>query len=132
MLQVEKRMKTLISIVDDDPSVREGLVDLLRSMGFVAEAFERAIDFLNSDRLHSTSCLIADVQMPGMTGLELNDRLIASGNFIPTILITAVPNARDMTRAQRAGAICYLTKPFAELQLLYCIGEALETKGKDS
>ena len=125
-------MKTLISIVDDDPSVREGLMDLLRSMGFVAETFDRAIDFLNSNRLHSTSCLIADVQMPGMTGLELNDRLIESGNIIPTILITAFPNPRDMARAQRAGVNCYLTKPFTEFQLLECIREALDTEGKDS
>lgn len=125
-------MKALISIVDDDPSVREGLMDLLRSMGLVAEAFERAIDFLDSDRLHSTSCLIADVQMPGMSGLELNDRLTELGNIIPTILITAFPNARDMARAQRAGVNCYLTKPFTESQLLDCIREALETKGKDS
>src|SRR5258707_1086132 len=117
-------MKTLISIVDDDPSVREGLMDLLRSMGFVAEAFERAIDFLNSDSLHSTSCLIVDVQMPGMTGLELNDRLIELGKVIPTILITAFPNARDMARAQRAGVNRYLTKPFKEFQLLDGIREA--------
>jgi FixJ family two-component response regulator len=126
------RMKYLISIVDDDPSVREGLMDLLRSMGFVAEAFESAIDFLNSDRLYSTYCLIADVQMPGMTGLELNDRLIELGSSIPTILITAFPNARDMARAQRAGANCYLTKPFTECQLLDCIHEALETERKNS
>jgi FixJ family two-component response regulator len=125
-------MKTHISIVDDDPSVREGLMDLLRSMGFVAEAFERAIDFLDSDRLHSTSCLIADVQMPGMTGLELNDRLIELDNIIPTILITAFPNARDMARAQRAGVNCYLTKPFTESQLLDCIHEALEIGRKNS
>ena len=106
-------------------------MDLLRSMGFVAEAFESAIDFLNSDRLHSTYCLIADVQMPGMTGLELNDRLIELGNIIPTILITAFPNARDMARAQRVGANCYLTKPFTESQLLDCIHEALETERKN-
>jgi FixJ family two-component response regulator len=131
-LQVEKRMKTLISIVDDDASVREGLMDLLRSMGFIAEAFERAIDFLNSDSLHSTSCLIVDVQMPGMTGLELNDRLIELGKVIPTILITAFPNARDMARAQRAGVNHYLTKPFKEFQLLDGIREALETERRKS
>ena len=125
-------MKNLIVIVDDDPSVREGLMDLLRSMAFVAEVFERPGDFLNSDRLHSTGCLIADVQMPGMTGLELHDRLIESGCIIPTILITAFPNARDRARAQRAGVNCYLTKPFTETQLLDCIREALETERKDS
>jgi FixJ family two-component response regulator len=118
-------MKEVISIVDDDPSVREGMMDLLRSMDFDVEAFERAADFLNSDRLHSTSCLIADVQMPKMTGLELYDHLIGLGSIIPTILITAFPNARDRACAQRAGVTCYLTKPFTESELLNCIHEAL-------
>jgi FixJ family two-component response regulator len=120
-------MKNLISVVDDDPSVREGLMDLLRSMGFVAEAFERATDFLSSDRLHNTACLIADVQMPGMTGLELHGCLVELGNTIPTILITAFPNARDKARAQRAGVNCYLAKPFKEVELLDCIRESLES-----
>jgi FixJ family two-component response regulator len=121
-------MKKAISIVDDDPSVREGLMDLLRSMDFDVEAFERATDFLNSDRLRSTSCLIADVQMPKMNGLELCDHLIGLGNIIPTILITAFPNARDKAWARRAGVTCYLTKPFTEAQLLDCIREALEQR----
>jgi FixJ family two-component response regulator len=125
-------MKYLISIVDDDPSVREGLMDLLRSMGFVAEAFKSATDFLSSEHLRSTYCLIADVQMPGMTGLELHDRLTALGNIIPTVLITAFPNTRDMARAQRTGLNFYLTKPFTECQLLDCIHEALETERKYS
>jgi FixJ family two-component response regulator len=121
-------MTKAISIVDDDPSVREGLMDLLRSMDFDVEAFERATDFLNSDRLRSTSCLIADVQMPKMTGLQLCDHLIGLGNIIPTILITAFPNARDKAWARRAGVTCYLTKPFTEAQLLDCIREALEQR----
>jgi FixJ family two-component response regulator len=121
-------MTKAISIVDDDPSVREGLMDLLRSMDFDVEAFERATDFLNSDRLRSTSCLIADVQMPKMTGLQLCDHLIGLGNIIPTILITAFPNARDKAWARRAGVTCYLTKPFTEAQLLECIREALEQR----
>jgi FixJ family two-component response regulator len=123
-------MKTMIAVIDDDASVREGTMDLLNSMGLFAEAFERANDFLESDRLHSTSCLIADVQMPGMTGLELHDRLVGSGNNIPTILITAFPNTRDQARARRAGIRCYLTKPFKECELLDCIGKALETSGR--
>jgi FixJ family two-component response regulator len=121
-------MKTVISIVDDDPSVREGMTDLLRSMDFDVEAFERVTDFLNSNRLCGTSCLIADVQMPKMTGLELFDHLIGQGNIIPTILITAFPNARDEARARRAGITCYLSKPFTELQLLDCIDQALEQR----
>jgi len=126
---IRERMKTVISIIDDDPSVREGTLDLLHSMGFTAEAFERANDFLDSDHRLRTSCLIADVQMPGMTGLELLDRLVRSGEVIPTILITAFPNARDRARAHRAGVRCYLTKPFKESELLDCIHEALETAG---
>ena len=121
--------KPVISIVDDDPSVREGTVDLLDSMGFIAEPFERADDFLQSNRLHSTSCLISDVRMPGMTGLELHNRLVESGNVIPTILITAFPNDRDRERALQAGVKCYLTKPFNEDDLLACIRSALEYHG---
>ena len=123
-------MNPVISIIDDDPSVREGTMDLLNAMGFAAEAFERANDFLSSDRLHSTSCLIADVQMPGMTGMELHDRLVGSGNLIPTILITAFPNDRDRTRALKNGVRCYLMKPFDESELLACIQEALKTEGR--
>jgi FixJ family two-component response regulator len=118
-------MKSIISIIDDDPSVREGTMDLLNSMGLAADTFEHASAFLNSSRLHSTSCLIADVQMPGMSGLELYECLVSSGNAIPTILITAFPNHRDRTRAREAGVECYLTKPFSESELLACIREAL-------
>ena len=118
--------KPVISIVDDDASVREGTMDLLKAMGFIAEAFSCAEEFLKSKRLHSTSCLIADVRMPGMTGLELHNRLVRSGNVIPTILITAFPNDRDQARALRAGLSCYLTKPFNEGDLLACIRSALE------
>ena len=121
--------KPVISIVDDDPSVREATVDLLDSMGFIAEPFERADDFLKSNRLHSTSCLISDVRMPRMTGLELHNRLVESGNVIPTILITAFPNDRDRERALQAGVKCYLTKPFKEDDLLACIRTALEYRG---
>jgi FixJ family two-component response regulator len=120
-------MRPVISIIDDDPSVREGTMDLLNSMGLAAEAFERANDFLNSNGPHRTSCLIADVQMPGMTGLELHNRLVGSGNVIPTILITAFPNDRDRTRALQNGVRWYLTKPFSENELLACIREALKT-----
>jgi FixJ family two-component response regulator len=118
--------KLVISIVDDDPSVREGTVDLINAMGFIAEAFERPEDFLKSNRLHSTSCLIADVRMPGMTGIELHSRLVGSGNMIPTILITAFPDERDRSRALKAGVICYLAKPFKDDDLLACVRSALE------
>jgi FixJ family two-component response regulator len=115
----------VISIVDDDESVREGLTDLVRSMGFIAEAFQRAEEFLKSPRLRRTSCLIADVQMPGMTGIELYDVLINADNMIPTILITAFPNDRDRTLALHSGVTCYLVKPFNDDDLHECIRSAL-------
>ena len=117
-------MKSGVSIVDDDPSVREGILDLLSSLDFITEAFTRAEDFLKSSRLQTTFCLIADVQMPGMTGLELYNRLVSSGTAIPTILITAFPNEADRARALRDGVFCYLTKPVNEVELLACIRSA--------
>lgn len=127
ILEAEVPKRPVISIVDDDESVREGTMDLVNAMGFAAEAFQCAEDFLKSKRLHSTSCLIADVRMPGMTGLDLHDRLVGSGNVIPTILITAFPNDRDQARALRAG-VFYLTKPFTEEHLLACLRSALEQR----
>ena len=118
-------MSPVISIVDDDESVREATMDLIRAMGFVAEAFERADDFFKSDCLHSTGCLIADMRMPGMSGLELHSRLVGLGNAIPTILITAFPDDRDRERAMRNGVICYLTKPCVENELVEYIRLAL-------
>jgi FixJ family two-component response regulator len=122
--------KPIISIVDDDESARESLVDLVKSMGFIAESFSRAEDYLTSNRVHDTSCLIADVQMPGITGLELHNRLVKSGNAIPTILITAFPNPRDCTAALQSGVIFYLVKPFNDDDLLACIRSALNSQDK--
>ena len=116
----------VISIIDDDESVREGTMDLFRSMGFITVAFPCATDFLSSNHLHDTSCLIADVQMPGMTGLELHNLLVGSGNIVPTILITAYPDDGDRARALQAGVICYLVKPFNYDDLLTCIRSALD------
>ena len=118
----------VISIIDDDESVREGTMDLFESMGFVTVAFPCAADFLSSDYLHDTSCLIADVQMPGMTGFELHNRLVESDNIIPTILVTAYPDDGDRARALQAGVICYLVKPFNYGDLLACIRLALERR----
>ena len=117
--------KAVIAIVDDDQSVREALTSLVRSLGYAAMAFECAEDFLKSKRRRSVSCVIADVQMPGMTGIELHDRLVAHGEQIPTILITAFPDERSRQRALQAGVTCYLTKPFCEDDLLACIRSSL-------
>jgi FixJ family two-component response regulator len=114
-----------IAIVDDDRSVREALTSLVRSLGYVAMAFECAEDLLKSRRRRRMSCVIADVQMPGMTGLELYDRLVASGEPIPTILITAFPDERARKRALQAGVVGYLTKPFSEDDLLACVRTTL-------
>jgi FixJ family two-component response regulator len=117
--------KPLISIVDDDESVRATTMDLVTSMGFAAEAFEQPGDFLKSDDIRRTSCLIADMRMPGMTGLELYSRLVDAGHAIPTILITAFPDERDRARARQSGVRCYLAKPFKDKELLECIRAAL-------
>jgi FixJ family two-component response regulator len=115
----------VVSIVDDDQSVRDGILDLVRAIGFDAEAFERAEQFLQSSRRDRTSCLITDARMPGMTGIELHDRLIASSKPIPTIIITAFPRDGDRARALEAGVLCYLVKPVDEKELLTCIKTAL-------
>ncbi len=117
--------KPLISIVDDDESLRKATKGLMRALGFLAETFESAEDFLKFDRLRSTDCLIADVQMPGMSGLELHRRLVAAGEPIPTILITAYPDDSMRARALEAGVICYLAKPFSKDRLMICINAAL-------
>ena len=113
--------KPLIAVVEDDESVREATLALLRSNKFIAKGFASAGEFLASSRLHITSCLIADMQMPGMTGLALYGRLIALRVPIPTILITAYPQEAAQARALDAGVIGYLCKPFSEKELLHCI-----------
>jgi FixJ family two-component response regulator len=115
----------VIAIVDDDRSVREALTSLIRSLGYVAIAFECAEDLLKSRRRRGVSCVIADVQMPGMTGFELHDRLVASGASIPTILITGFPDEKARERALQAGVVCYLAKPFNASDLLDCLRSTL-------
>jgi len=111
--------------VDDDHSVREALMSLVRSLGYGAMGFACAEELLKSKRRGSVSCVIADLQMPGMTGLELHNRLVTSGAPIPTILITAFPDETTQQRALQAGVNCYLAKPFSEEELLVCIREIL-------
>jgi FixJ family two-component response regulator len=116
----------VIAIVDDDHSVREALTSLVRSLGYRAMAFKCAEDLLKSRRRRDVSCMIADVQMPGMTGLELHRHLVASGHTIPTILITAYPDDAMRARALGDGVLCYLSKPFDENELLTCIHSSLD------
>jgi len=117
----------MISIVDDDASVRDATASLMRAAGYTPKAFPGASEFLNSEDVDATKFLIADVQMPGMTGFDLHDRLVNDGRRIPTILVTAYPDARMRERAMQAGVVRYLTKPFDESELLECIQTALQS-----
>jgi FixJ family two-component response regulator len=118
----------LISVVDDDDSVRESLGGLIRSLGFAVKAFASAEEFLTSDRLPDTDCLILDVRMPGMNGLELQRQLAASHMSIPVIFITAHGDEETRVRALNGGAVDYLLKPFSEEALLNAINTALKTR----
>jgi CheY-like chemotaxis protein len=118
----------IVSIVDDDASVRAAMQSLLRSLGLVAFVFESAEDFLRSPRVGDSSCLITDVQMPGMSGLDLQDCLIAQGTHIPTIFITAFPQQSIRSRAQAGGALGLLEKPFAGRTMIELVRQALATQ----
>jgi FixJ family two-component response regulator len=102
----------VISIVDDDASVRVATNRLVRSLGYIAHTFASAEEFLASSQANDTCCMIADVQMPGMSGIELQSHLLAQGRRLPIIFITAFPEESARTKALNAGAICFLTKPF--------------------
>ena len=119
----------LISVVDDDSSVRSATVDLLASVGFACEPFASADAYLQSDAADRTACLILDIRMPGLNGLELQRILINQGRAVPIIFITSYPNEQVRRRAIRAGAICYLSKPYSEEELLGCIRLALDASG---
>jgi CheY-like chemotaxis protein len=116
---------SLVSVVDDDRFFRESMRRLMRSLAYTAEAFASAADFLASPRLAETACLIADVNMPAMTGIELYRHLIDAGRAIPTILVTAYPNDVDRIRALNDGVVCYLRKPVNEQHLIRCLRAAL-------
>ena len=116
---------SLISVVDDDESVRESLEGLLKSMGFRVEAFALAMDFWNSQTLEATDCLILDVRMPGMTGPELQRKLIASQHSIPIVFITAHGDEAVRARVLGDGAVDCLLKPFTEDALLTAVHAAL-------
>ena len=124
--------KPRVSVVDDDESVREALTGLLRSAGFGAEGYASAEGFLRSGRLDDTECLILDVRMPGMGGIELQRHLSAAGHKIPVIFITA--HGDEQTRAQAFGAnvVDFLAKPFSDEALLAAIDRALGPGGAPS
>jgi FixJ family two-component response regulator len=117
-----------ISIIDDDEPVREGTKSLVRSLGYGANAFSSAREYLRSDSLWHSSCVITDLHMPGMTGIELQERLIADGIDTPIILMTADPDDNARSRALNAGAVGFLRKPFDDKMLIECLTRALGSK----
>ncbi len=117
----------IIAIVDDDESVRFALKGMMKSVGLPAQAFASAEDFLNSGLLRQTACLIADIRMPGMSGLDLQKKLNAEHCRIPTIFITAHGDAKMRLQVLRAGAVEFLAKPFDDEVLLENVRAAMES-----
>jgi FixJ family two-component response regulator len=117
----------LVAIVDDDDSMRGALQGMLKAVGYPAQAFASAEEFLKSGRQHQTSCLITDIRMPGMSGLDLQAHLNAERCKIPIIFITAHGDAKMRIQALRAGAVEFLSKPFDEEVLLESVRAALES-----
>ena len=118
--------QVLIAIVDDEEPVRDATKSLVRSLGYHASTFGSADEFLKSEQVHDTSCLITDVQMPGLSGLDLQDRLIARGHCIPIIFMTGYPNDSVRARAMKAGAVAFLTKPVNADHLVDHLEKALK------
>jgi FixJ family two-component response regulator len=119
--------RKLISIVEDDQPFRESMRKLMTALGYTVEAFPSAADFLASPLLAETACLVSDVQMPEMTGVELHRHLIDAGHAIPTILVTAYPDATAGKRALKDGVVCYLPKPVDDEHLERCLRSAMES-----
>jgi FixJ family two-component response regulator len=116
----------IVAIVDDDKSLRSALLGLMKAVGLQAQAFACAEEFLDSGQQHNTACLIADLRMPGMSGLDLKAKLNSQNCRIPTIFITAHGDASMRIQALRAGAVEFLSKPFCDDALLSHITAALE------
>jgi FixJ family two-component response regulator len=118
--------RTLISIVDDDQPYRESMEKLIMLLGYTVEAFPSAADFLASRVLPETACLVTDVNMPGLTGVELHRHLVDAGYAIPTILVTAYPDEVVRDQALKDGVVCYLSKPVDDNDLERCLRLALQ------
>ena len=116
-----------IFIIDDDPIVREAIADLVQSLGYEAATFESAEQFLESGAVAQTSCLITDLQMPGRSGLELQEQLLAEGHHTPVIFVTVFPEEKFKNRAMNAGAVAFLSKPFRDDTLIDCVKNALNS-----
>lgn len=118
----------LISVVEDDEPFRESMRKLVTALGYAVEVFPSAANFLASPLLAQTACLVTDVQMPGMTGVELYRHLVEEGHAIPTILVTAYPNDAVRNRVLQDGAVCYLSKPVDDDHLERCLRSALQSR----
>ena len=118
----------IVMIVDDDESLRKAARRLIKSYGHAVGTFASAEDFLASGQLDQTACLVLDIQMPGLNGLELQSRLVAGGQQIPIIFITALTDESTRVQALEGGAFAYLIKPFEEADLLSCIHRALQQR----
>jgi FixJ family two-component response regulator len=118
----------VIAIVDDDESFLQATISFVRSLGYSAAAFPSADAFLNSNAVEDTDCLITDLQMPGMSGIELQNYLLAQGNRVPVIFVTAFPETEARGDALRAGAVGFLGKPFGDESLISCLNKALSTR----
>lgn len=118
----------IVSIIDDDISVRVAVADIVRSMDLTAKTFASGQDFLSANGLADTACIVADVQMPGISGIELQQALTAKELKIPMIFITAYPDERVRDKALDGGAICFLNKPFGGPAIIECIERALSIR----
>ena len=122
----------LISIVDDDALARDGIRELVDSLGYNSATFMSAEHFLEDGMIAETTCLITDLQMPGLSGLDLQQALRSQGYHTPVILITAYPNEKHRTRALGNGAVGFLTKPFDERSLIECLTVAIESRSSQA
>jgi len=122
------RETAIVSIVDDDESVRDSVSALVRSLGYTPYAYSSAEDFLNSAAEESTDCLVADIQMPGMNGIELQQALVTKGSKLPIIFTTAFPEDHVKQKVLAAGALCLLSKPCDGDVLESCIESALTSR----
>jgi FixJ family two-component response regulator len=120
----------LIAIVDDDELARDGMRDLVESLGYAAATFTSAESFLQSPVIAQATCLVTDLQMPGQSGLELQEALRSQGYQMPVILVTGYPNEKDRTRALNNGAVDFLSKPFDDRWLIECLTDAIKLHDK--